>query len=61
MPLTKNGKINREELPEPDSSSMASADYAAPENDVQETLASVWSDVLGVEKIGIHDNFFDLG
>ncbi|MGC1139743.1 condensation domain-containing protein, partial [Bacillus sp. B38] len=37
------------------------ADYAAPENDVQETLASVWSDVLGVEKIGIHDNFFDLG
>ncbi|KMP94175.1 hypothetical protein TU65_14990, partial [Bacillus wiedmannii] len=61
MPLTKNGKINRKELPEPDSSGMVTTDYAAPENDVQQTLVDIWSDILGVEKIGIHDNFFDLG
>ncbi|MCU5337595.1 non-ribosomal peptide synthetase, partial [Bacillus cereus] len=54
MPLTKNGKINRKELPEPDSSGMVTTDYIAPENDVQQTLVDIWSDILGVEKIGIH-------
>lgn len=52
MPLTKNGKINRKELPEPDSSGMVTTDYAAPENDVQQTLVDIWSDILGVEKSG---------
>ncbi|MCP3742746.1 amino acid adenylation domain-containing protein, partial [Rossellomorea sp. BNER] len=61
MPLTKNGKVNRKELPEPDSSGMVTTDYAAPENDLQKTMADIWTDILGVEKVGIHDNFFDLG
>ena len=62
MPLTANGKIDRKALPvslEP----AAAADPSAgvPQNQTQETLARIWQDVLGVERVGIHDNLFDLG
>ncbi|MHB9940925.1 hypothetical protein CF065_04670 [Clostridium sporogenes] len=60
MPLTANGKLNRRGLPEPNLDASL-VEYEAPRNKVEETLAKIWSKILGVEKIGINDNFFDLG
>jgi amino acid adenylation domain-containing protein len=62
MPLTANGKINRNALPVPDQSRPELEEtYVAPRNDTEEKVASIWSEVLGIEKIGVHDNFFSLG
>ncbi|BAY09129.1 non-ribosomal peptide synthetase [Calothrix sp. NIES-2098] len=62
LPLTPNGKVNRRALPEPDTESVNLAtDYVAPSTPTQEAIAAIWKQVLGVEKIGINDNFFDLG
>ncbi|WP_248630916.1 condensation domain-containing protein, partial [Paenibacillus riograndensis] len=60
LPLTPNGKIDRKQLPEPDLSRMREA-YEAPRNEAEEQLAAIWGKVLGVERISIHDDFFDLG
>ena len=62
LPLTPNGKVDRRALPAPDPSRPdGDKIFAAPGNQVEETLARIWSDVLGVERVGVHDNFFDLG
>lgn len=63
LPLTANGKVDRRQLPEPDwrAAGASGATFVAPRNATQKELASIWSSVLGVETIGIHDNFFDLG
>jgi iturin family lipopeptide synthetase B len=61
LPLTNNGKINRTALPEPDINGLISSDYVEAQTALQETLVTIWREVLGVETIGIHDNFFDLG
>ncbi len=61
LPLTANGKIDRKALPEPDGSITTGVEYAAPTNEIEEKLVSIWSEVLGIEKIGINDNFFELG
>jgi amino acid adenylation domain-containing protein len=61
MPLTSNGKVDRRALPEPDSSMVVGTEYEAPRNVIEEKLVDIWSEVLGVEKVGIHDNFFELG
>jgi len=61
MPLTPNGKIDRKALPEPDGSIGTGAEYEAPRNWMEEKLVGIWQEVLGAEKIGIGDNFFDLG
>ncbi|MBZ9636378.1 non-ribosomal peptide synthase/polyketide synthase [Clostridium sp. FP1] len=61
MPLTQNGKIDRKALPKPDGSIVTGTEYEAPRNEVEEKLAVIWSEVLGVEKVGINDNFFELG
>jgi amino acid adenylation domain-containing protein len=62
MPLTPNGKIDRLALPKPDNNRNAGTqEYIAPRSDVQRKLANIWSDVLGVEKVGLYDDFFDLG
>ena len=62
MPLNQNGKIDRKTLASMSLEQMGrSSGYAPPENAVQETLARVWSEVLGRNNIGIHDNFFELG
>ncbi|KPV60903.1 hypothetical protein QJ48_02835 [Paenibacillus sp. A3] len=61
IPLTSNGKVDRKALPAPDRSGLIVSDYEAPHSVVQEALADIWRGVLGVGKIGIHDNFFDLG
>ena len=62
LPLTPNGKLDRKALPSPDHSRPDLDDgFAAPRNPVEEILANIWSEVLEVEKVGIHDNFFQLG
>ncbi|MEM7103980.1 MAG: amino acid adenylation domain-containing protein [Bacteroidota bacterium] len=62
MPLSPNGKIDRSKLPEPGGNrSESSVEYVAPENEIEEMLEGIWSEVLQLQKIGIHDNFLDLG
>ncbi|GAB2724147.1 non-ribosomal peptide synthetase [Kitasatospora kifunensis] len=62
LPLTPNGKVDRRALPEPGSvRESADAGRTLPRNPVEETIAGVWSEVLGVESVGIHDDFFGLG
>ena len=60
LPLTPNGKIDRKALPAPDITERET-EYIAPRTQTEEIIASIFSDVLGVEKIGINDNFFELG
>ncbi len=60
MPLLSNGKINRKQLPEPQHSLERENDYVAPRNKIEEVMAKVWTDVLGVNT-GITDNFFNIG
>ena len=60
LPLTPNGKVDRRRLPEPDLLPRAQAS-APPRTPAEEVIANVWADVLGLEKIGIHENFFELG
>jgi len=61
MPINNNGKINRNVLPEPDKDTQNIEEYTAPRNHVEEKFAEVWGEVLGVNKVGINHNFFDLG
>ncbi|BAZ50362.1 amino acid adenylation domain-containing protein [Nostoc sp. NIES-4103] len=62
LPLTPNGKVNRQALPAPESSDMGfAANFVAPRNPIEEILANIWSDLLGIEQVGIHDDFFELG
>jgi amino acid adenylation domain-containing protein/FkbH-like protein len=61
MPLSPNGKINRRVLPAPEQSRDATAVYEAPRTELEETLARIWSEVLHVDKVGVHDDFFSLG
>ncbi|NEP86223.1 MAG: amino acid adenylation domain-containing protein [Okeania sp. SIO2C2] len=61
LPLTPNGKVNRKTLPIPDNISSVSTEYVAPETETQKVLVEIWQEVLGIEKVGIYDNFFDLG
>ncbi|MDY7093719.1 MAG: non-ribosomal peptide synthase/polyketide synthase, partial [Acidobacteriota bacterium] len=61
MPLTPNGKIDREALPRVGFEAPAEVVYRSPVTPAERTLAEVWSQVLGVERIGVDDNFFDLG
>ncbi len=61
MPLTANGKIDRKALPEPGAQAYASQEYEAPVGEVETALAGIWSDVLGLPRIGRRDNFFALG
>ena len=60
LPLNANGKVDRKALPEPEGLGRATA-YEAPQGHVARTLAAIWSEVLKVEQVGLHDNFFDLG
>jgi amino acid adenylation domain-containing protein len=61
LPLTANGKIDRRALPPPESGSEVSDKYVVPRTPMEEILATIWSEVLKVEKVGINDNFFELG
>jgi amino acid adenylation domain-containing protein len=59
IPLTPNGKIDRSALPEPEI--IRGPGYAAPRDETEKKLASIWGEVLGVKDVGIEDNFFELG
>ncbi|AII35829.1 MULTISPECIES: plipastatin non-ribosomal peptide synthetase PpsC [Bacillus] len=59
LPLTSNGKLNRKALPEPDVASKQT--YIPPRNELEEQLALIWQEVLGIQRIGIEDSFFELG
>src|SRR5690349_19841968 len=62
MPLTPNGKINRRALPAPETLRPALEQrYVAPRNDIEVALVDLWQEVLGINPIGVSDNFFDLG
>ncbi|HEX5752320.1 MAG TPA: amino acid adenylation domain-containing protein, partial [Archangium sp.] len=60
LPLNPNGKVDRKALPVPDRVE-TNREYVAPRNDTERMLAELWAEVLGVARVGIHDNFFDLG
>ncbi|MBD2128004.1 amino acid adenylation domain-containing protein [Microcoleus sp. ZQ-A2] len=62
LPLTPNGKIDRRALPAPEQTRPElEGIYVAPRTSIEAQLAEIWTKVLGLEKVGIHDNFFDLG
>jgi amino acid adenylation domain-containing protein/non-ribosomal peptide synthase protein (TIGR01720 family) len=62
LPLTPNGKVDRRALPEPGHERPElGGGYVAPRTAAEVALAGIWSEVLGVEEVGVHDNFFELG
>lgn len=61
LPLTRNGKVDKKQLPNPDTEELLKAQYMPPENKTEEMLAKILQEVLKIERIGIHDNFFELG
>ncbi len=62
MPLTPSGKVNRIALPAPDRTRPdTDAAYTAPRTPTEEALARIWADLLGLERVGVHDSFFELG
>jgi hypothetical protein len=61
LPLTPNGKLDRKALPPPDEQSVQRREYEAPQGETEEALAGIWQELLRIERVGRHDNFFDLG
>ncbi|MBL1100668.1 non-ribosomal peptide synthase/polyketide synthase [Streptomyces coffeae] len=62
LPLTPNGKVDRRALPDPDPAPASSGTgHIAPRTPLESRIAAIWADVLGLERVGAHDNFFDLG
>src|SRR5262249_47969255 len=61
LPLNRNGKVDRNALPEPDLGWQLEKQYVAPRTPTEESLAKIWAEALGLERVGIQDNFFELG
>nr|VFJ47950.1 MAG: AMP-binding enzyme C-terminal domain-containing protein [Candidatus Kentron sp. FW] len=61
LPLTPSGKIDRRALPDPGREDLIKKEYVAPFGSDEETIAGIWAELLGVEQVGVLDNFFDLG
>lgn len=61
IPLTSNGKVDKKALPEPDDRYLQRGIYVAPATDMEHQLAASWRALLGIEKIGVEDSFFELG
>lgn len=61
MPVTANGKLDRQALPKPEAGAYAVREYEAPLGEVEEALAEIWAELLGLERVGRNDNFFELG
>jgi amino acid adenylation domain-containing protein len=59
MPLTPSGKVSRQKLPEPEWT--AEVSYVAPRTDAEQQLCDLWAETLGIDQVGIHDDFFTLG
>ncbi|HBY76806.1 MAG TPA: non-ribosomal peptide synthetase, partial [Cyanobacteria bacterium UBA11148] len=61
LPLTPNGKVDRRALPKPEIEESFSNKFVLPRNSTEAQLAEIWSSVLGIDRVGIHNNFFELG
>jgi len=61
LPLTPSGKVNRRALPAPDRQRTSPVAYVAPRTAIEEVIAGTWAELLNLERVSIHDNFFDLG
>jgi amino acid adenylation domain-containing protein len=61
MPLTPNGKVDRKGLPSPEYGELSQRAYEAPQGEVEEALAEIWCELLGLERVGRDDDFFELG
>ncbi|MBI4658322.1 MAG: hypothetical protein HY735_05665 [Verrucomicrobia bacterium] len=62
LPLARTGKLDLRALPPPESGRMTLDEpYVAPRTATEETVADIWSELLGVKQAGVHDNFFELG
>jgi acyl-CoA synthetase (AMP-forming)/AMP-acid ligase II/acyl carrier protein len=61
LPLTYNGKLDKKALPDPELTASDNVNYVAPENDLEIKLAEIWQNILHIDIVGIHDNFFALG
>jgi hypothetical protein len=62
LPLTASGKVDRLALPDPETlDADRAASYVAPRNDVEEQIVGIWSELLGVDRVGVFDDFFELG
>jgi len=61
LPLTPNGKLDRKALPAPEGEAFAQKRYESPVGEVEVVLSQIWSELLGVDRVGRHDSFFELG
>src|SRR5258708_1040441 len=61
LPLTPNGKLDRKVLPAPESDAYSTRGYEAPQGETETRLAGIWAEVLKLDRVGRHDNFFALG
>lgn len=61
LPLTPNGKVNKKALPAPDTTALSDAAYKAPRNEQERALTDIWQQLLGRDRIGIQDHFFETG
>jgi amino acid adenylation domain-containing protein len=61
LPLSPSGKVDRKALPVPEELAAVQTEFVAPRNAAEEQVASIWREVLNVEHVGVHDDFFDIG
>jgi surfactin family lipopeptide synthetase C len=61
LPLTANGKVDRRALPAPGTGRTAAGEYVAPRDELEQRIAGVWAELLGVDRVGAYDDFFELG
>ncbi len=61
LPLTRNGKVDVRNLPEPRPTAPAGTEFVAPRTDIEGLVAGTWTEVLGLARVGVHDDFFAVG
>jgi amino acid adenylation domain-containing protein len=61
IPLTHNGKVDKKSLPAPDMDMVVAQQYVGPRDEIEQKLCEIWAEVLRLERVGIHDNFFEIG
>jgi len=61
LPLLPNGKVDRRSLPAPEPARPEGADFVAPRTPQEEMIADIWASVIGLERVGVEDNFFAIG
>ena len=61
FPLNTNGKLDRKSLPAPECRSYLQKEFVSPRDEAEEAVAKIWCEVIGVDKLSVHDDFFELG